>query len=349
MKKILFLLFLPLSGFATHNISGGITYKHVGGYNYEITITTYTKALSPADRCELPVHFGDGDSAMALRVNGPVTNCPPFGDGVMITPLIKENIYIVYHTYSGNGNYYITMYDPNRESGIVNIPNSINTPFAFKAFLVINPFVTPNNSPDFNSIPIDTGYIYNYFAYYPNAAEADGDSLVYNWIPCLGLGVQPISGYIFPINSYINSQNGTLAWSTPLPETNPPWAGFYPQNYSYVIQISEYRFIGNAWTLVGQCMQDIFVSIEFSMGISENNPSTNISLFPNPSNTEINFTVNGVTEKENILVITDITGKQVQIIKDIKNGENKIPVSTLAPGLYFYNLNNSKGKFIVSQ
>ncbi|MBK7181823.1 MAG: hypothetical protein IPH89_02235 [Bacteroidetes bacterium] len=60
MKKIIFTLFLFLisivGAFATHNRAGEITYKHLTGNTYKITITTYTNTFNTtADRCELTV------------------------------------------------------------------------------------------------------------------------------------------------------------------------------------------------------------------------------------------------------------------------------------------------------
>lgn len=75
MKRKLFTLLLAVIGiksFASHNIGGEITYKYISGYSYEITVTTYTKESSTlADKCALTVRFGDGDSAVFNRLNGP--------------------------------------------------------------------------------------------------------------------------------------------------------------------------------------------------------------------------------------------------------------------------------------
>src|SRR5687768_14119793 len=192
MRKFLLLnsaFLLSLSAFATHNRAGEITYRFLGGFNYEITVTTYTKISSPADRCELMVYFGDGDSASAPRVNGPVTsNCAPNGDGVSIASDIRKNIYITTHTYPGPGNYKITMYDPNRNSGVVNIPNSVNVPFFLESWLVINPFLfNYNNSPILTYPPIDNGCLYKCFIHNPGAYDPDGDSLAYSFGTCLGI------------------------------------------------------------------------------------------------------------------------------------------------------------------
>src|SRR3989344_6432815 len=91
MKKLLtfFFLFIACKNFASHNMAGEISYKFIGTtpfpYKYEITVTTYTDWVGPSgtDRCELVIHFGDGDSAIAPRVNGISTNCPSTADGVL--------------------------------------------------------------------------------------------------------------------------------------------------------------------------------------------------------------------------------------------------------------------------
>ncbi|NQX98603.1 MAG: hypothetical protein HRT73_12105, partial [Flavobacteriales bacterium] len=64
LKKIVLILFLLVSAniFATHNRAGEITYAHISGLTYGITVTTYTKADSPADRPNLEIFWGDGTS-----------------------------------------------------------------------------------------------------------------------------------------------------------------------------------------------------------------------------------------------------------------------------------------------
>src|SRR5437879_679817 len=122
MKKFLVsLLFsaFAFAGFATHNMGGDISYKWISGTKYEITVTTFTAVQSLADRCQLTVYFGDGDSAIAPRLNGPQSGmCTATGfDGVLIGNNVKYNIYKITHVFPQNGNYHVTMYDPNQHSG----------------------------------------------------------------------------------------------------------------------------------------------------------------------------------------------------------------------------------------
>ena len=77
MKKSGIILTLGLllawfGAFATHNRAGEITYRCLDSTNfltYEIIVTTYTKS-DQVDRCELTIHFWDGDSCIAPRTNG---------------------------------------------------------------------------------------------------------------------------------------------------------------------------------------------------------------------------------------------------------------------------------------
>ena len=194
MKKIVAFAFLFLIGltnvFATHNRAGEITYQHISGYTFKVIVTTYTNTYNTtADRCELSVLFGDGDSAIAPRINGNIGPlCPNTHDGVMINSNTKLNIYEVVHTYPGSGNYFITMEDPNRNAGICNIPNSVNQSFFLRTELVINPFLGYNSSPTLLNPPIDDACIGECFEHNPGAYDADGDSLSYSLVACYANG-----------------------------------------------------------------------------------------------------------------------------------------------------------------
>nr|MBA3706725.1 gliding motility-associated C-terminal domain-containing protein [Bacteroidota bacterium] len=191
MKKIfiLFILFILLgvnSLFATHNRAGEITYEHLNGYTYRITITTYTNTYNTtADRCELVLYFGDGDSATVPRINGPSSLCPSTHDGEMISAFTKLNIYQVTHTYPGPGKTYVlTMEDPNRNAGICNLPNSVNQSFFLRTELMINPFLAPNSSPILLNRPLDNACVGECFEHNPGAYDAEGDSLSYSLSVC---------------------------------------------------------------------------------------------------------------------------------------------------------------------
>ncbi len=120
---------------ATHQRAGEITYKALGELTYEFTIVTYTYTPSPADRPELQLFWGDGTS-----------NIVPRSQKINYPNNISRNVYAgAVHVFPGQGNYTVYLEDPNRNYGVLNIPNSVNVPFFIQTEIVINPFLGPNN------------------------------------------------------------------------------------------------------------------------------------------------------------------------------------------------------------
>ncbi len=262
---------------ATHNRAGEITYKWISGYTYSITLTTYTDdGASIADRCKLTIHFGDGDSCQAIRENGVLdissAECPTSFKGVLIktSPInVKKNVYSCVHTYDGPGLYKIYMFDRNRNSGVINVPNSVNQPFYIESFLNISTFLGPNSSSQLTIPPIDDAVIFKCFYHNAGAYDIDGDSLSFELTTCKGenglgqIGVA-IPGYSYPAYGSggifsIDSLTGTVLWC------QPQQAGEY--NIAFVIK--EWRRSCNgAPTLIGFVTRDMQIIVN----TSSNNP-----------------------------------------------------------------------------
>jgi hypothetical protein len=248
---------------ATHNRAGEITYKWIGPglYTYEIKVTTYTFIGGPnlADRCEDTVYFGDGTGATVLRSNGPIGSCPlPALMGVPLNSKIKLNEYVTTHTYPGPGNYKISVEDPNRNGGIINMPNSVNMLFYIESYLVIPSFGnSKNSSPILTFPPIDNGCMTQCFYHNPGAYDIDGDSLSYELTPCKGASGLPITGYTYPASGgggifSLDSLTGTLTWC------NPQLQG----EYTFAILIKEWRLDSDGdYFMVGYVERDMQVDI----------------------------------------------------------------------------------------
>lgn len=91
--KIFLLVTIVFSAFslkATHNRAGEIIYERITGLTYRVTIITYTVESSNADRPELQLFWGDGDSEIVLRSNGPL-NIDGEYQGAFIGNDIKRN------------------------------------------------------------------------------------------------------------------------------------------------------------------------------------------------------------------------------------------------------------------
>jgi gliding motility-associated-like protein len=220
---------------------------HVSGFTYEFTITTCTKTSSDADRPELEIDWGDFTSDTIPRAS---IDFGPFD--------VQKNIYIGQHTFTGPASYIVSVEDPNRNSGVLNITNSVDKVFCIQTELVISPFIgAPNNSLIIEDCPcpefacLNKKYCYNLSAYDP-----DGDSLSYSLVPCRGEACLEMSipeVYNFPdvvgggVMS-IDPVSGTLCWDAPQ----------FQGEYNLAIKISEWR---NGF-YVGSVIQDMQLTVK---------------------------------------------------------------------------------------
>lgn len=258
MKIFLSFILIAISIFAgaTHNRGGEITYIHISGNTYQFTISTCTKSSVAADRQELEINFGDGTGIDTVRRDTVIS----------ISVDAQKNLYIINHTFVGPGTFRVTMEDPNRNGGIVNIGGATNSdqfPFCIATEVVISPFLGANNSVIFNDCPCpEIACVNKRYCYNPQATDPDGDSLSYALVPCLGFGCNPLSTpvvYQYPDNYggtiSINSNSGTLCW------INPTRLG----EYNIAILVTEWR----NGIRIGTVLRDVQITVD---GACNNDP-----------------------------------------------------------------------------
>lgn len=230
--KLLFaslLLFTSVSLWATHNRAGEIAVEVVGdctsSLTVKATISTYTKASSfSVDRDTLELCWGDGTCIMVGRINGP--GSPPQGE--LLENDTKKNIYIGYHTYTARGQYTISMLDPNRNAGVLNVnfPNSDQITFFIQTvYTMPNPnTIGCNQTPILSQPPVDVGCVGQKFTHNPNAYDPDpNDSLAYRLtVPLQDIGLD-VPNYEYPNqimpgvnnNITIDEVTGDIVWDAP--------------------------------------------------------------------------------------------------------------------------------------
>src|ERR1700751_5439636 len=77
-RLFIFILFIALKSFATHNRAGYISYTYLGGNTYKFRIYTYTNPSSyPADRCEETLIFTNILSGHNIYLNCTRVNSNP--------------------------------------------------------------------------------------------------------------------------------------------------------------------------------------------------------------------------------------------------------------------------------
>lgn len=226
-----FFLQFAVASYATHNRAGEIVIEQIGGCNSNMvrcTIITYTKTSSvPADRDTLTLCWGDGICEQVPRANGLQIDPGSAPQGEPLPNDVKYNIYVATHTYDGIGSYTVSMTDPNRNGGILNVnpPGSENVQFHLQTtFTLFNgQFQGCNSTPRLLQPPIDYACVGETFIHNPNAYDPDGDSLSYQLIvPLQSVGTQ-VPNYTFPQNISgnegccltLNEITGTMQWEAP--------------------------------------------------------------------------------------------------------------------------------------
>lgn len=222
--RILLLLTLalsPLALFATHNRAGEIHVEQIGPLTVRATIITWTRTLSfSADRDTLTIDWGDGKREQVVRSNGN-------GNGVPLSDQVKYNTYIATHTYAGPAWYKISMTDPNRTVGIINVnpPQSENVPFYIETiYKFLDPqFDGTNTTPFLLQPPIDNACVGQPFKHNPNAFDPDLDSISYKLITPLQAMGAVVPNYSFPNEIspgpnntlFLNERTGDILWQSP--------------------------------------------------------------------------------------------------------------------------------------
>lgn len=229
---------------ATHNRAGEITYQHVAGYTYRITLTTYTYTPSAAneDRNTLTISWGDN-----MMSDLPRTAI------VQLPDEYQKNTYFGQHSFPGPGTYTIVMEDKNRNEGIDNITESVYVPFTIKTQISINALVGANSAPLLLNPPIDKAAVGQRFIHNPTAYDPDGDSLSYYLTVCAGSGGRPIEGYTYPAAStelYVDAVTGDLVWDAPMAKGK----------YNVAMVITEYR----KGVQISAIVRDIQIEVEES-------------------------------------------------------------------------------------
>lgn len=249
MKKVIsiisFFLILSVTLFATHNRAGDITYKHITGLTYEISVSIFADPNSPAFRNRDEIEINWGDNSGIDSVGNPIV-----GPDIPNRPNVKKRTWIARHTFPGPGSFRIRVEDRNRNGGVDNISNSINVPFTVETLLRIPLDNQNNNSVVLRNDPIDDACFGELYIYNPGAFDPDGDSLAYELASSLGTGGFQAPGFNFPsasISLVVDPISGDLIWN------RPDEVGLY----NLAIRIKEYR----NGVLVGSVLRDMQIQV----------------------------------------------------------------------------------------
>jgi len=267
------LLLLSQPAKATHIRAGEITVQRINcqSKTFIIFITGYVDI----DGGQVPfggggiLDFGDGSEPIIdIRDDPRVTiifDEEPIdgGNGVGITKFSVE------YTYNGNGTFIISYQEPNRNGGILNMNNSIETQFYVETMVVMDPTLGCNMFlPEMLVPPIDFGCTGVAFYHNPGAFDRDGDSLAFEFVTPRQARDTPVDNYRVmnnpefggfeegttnvPAGLSIDPLTGDLVWNS------PGVAGEY--NVAFIVK--EYRKLANTYILIGSVVRDMQIIVE---------------------------------------------------------------------------------------
>jgi hypothetical protein len=265
----LFFILSPFVTYATHLRAGEITVERINcsSLTFRITITVYTNTGSEIKFGEGLLDYGDGDTDTTPTIEN--TKRPDLGEDVGLVT------FSILHTYAGPGRYVISYLEPNRNGGILNIFNSVETRFYIETVINIDPFLGCNNSPKLLVPPIDKACTGAAWFHNPGAYDPDGDSISFELtIPKREKG-QVVGNYRDPNNKEfydkidvpygtaneegigpptfdIDEVTGTLIWDAP---------GLQGE-YNIAFLIKEWRKLNGVWVLMGFVVRDMQIIVE---------------------------------------------------------------------------------------
>ncbi len=259
------------SAFATHIRAGEITVTRKScTFDFIITIAVYTNTSSPIKFSnngsgELNFHDGSPIFHPPEEIGNPV---PGFG------PQFGYVKYSTSHTFPGPGQYTISYFEHNRNGGILNMFNSIETPFYIETVINIDPFLC-DSSPRLLVPPIDQACTGAAWYHNPGAYDPNGDSLSFELtIPKQNVN-QDVNAYRPPNTKEFyddislnygtsnEAQNGSPTFSiNPITGTIIWDAPGAPGEYNIAFIIKEWRKVGGNWVQLGYVTRDMQIIVQ---------------------------------------------------------------------------------------
>ena len=240
-------------------------------------LVLYTSAeQGVADEPGVTIYFGDNTCT--------ADNAIPRASKQLISPDTYRNVYYFEHTYNSAGVYRVIYLSNNRVASVVNMVNSVNTPFEISTAITINPLLQ-NTSPVLQAPAIDKASVRQVFLHNPAAFDADGDSLVYELLPskqapkpsnCNPVPVD-VTGFRYPDDPALGGSPVQVPYAGP-PVGRPGEAAIFRQDrqtgqivwnspavqgvYNIAFAVKEYRrFSGAKAQLIGEVVRDMQIIV----------------------------------------------------------------------------------------
>ena len=261
------LMLISFRSNGTHLRAGEIIVERENCTNltFRITIRVYTYMNTDARLGGEDdwLYFGDGDRFLVPVVEN--TPRPDLGEGVGVAE------FSITHTYRGYSSYTISYREPNRNEGVVNMDQSVNTRFYVETKIILDIAHRCNNMPQMRVPPIDMACTGSLWSHNPGAYDPDQrDSLSYELVTPFHDVNSPVTNYRNPhaAEFYLNYETGNEA-GTGRPTfaidnfgtvtlDAPGMAGEY--NIAFIVR--EWRKVEGEWKSTGYVRRDMQIIVE---------------------------------------------------------------------------------------
>ncbi len=278
-----FFLLCGIKTFATHLRAGNIIMEQIGDCSdrkYRIRIIVYTNTLNTNVMFggeQDYLDFGDGSPRVLVPEIKPGD---PLGRYSVVDAQrgIARAYYEIEHVYGSIGQYTVSYIEPNRNAGVLNMDNSVNTTFYLETQITIDPTLGCSTPPDLKVPPVDRACKGVIWQHNPGASipsNGAGDSLSYEMVVPYRDRRTTVVNYRDPNNQQfysnfsqgnelgngpptfsIDAIDGTVTWDS------PGAAGEY--NIAFiVVEWKKINFQGiRRWVRVGFVRRDMQIIVE---------------------------------------------------------------------------------------
>ena len=239
MKKLLLIFLAVLAfapSFASHNMGGQITARHLGGTNYEVTLIIY--------RDYYGIPLGPSYNVGIQEIGGTRYTTTRPKTPILIGSVNGLEQYACIDTVSLSAGKYKMEFSDCCRSGL---SSGNSEPFNLSSELTVTTVggaITTNSTPVFLNQPISLAQVNTPYSYNPMPYDADGDSLAWSLVPPIGF-----TNYTLPTGSapfVVDSLTGLITWT-------PSMSGIY----AICVLVSEYR----NGIKIGEVMRDMHLSV----------------------------------------------------------------------------------------
>ena len=348
---ILLMIGAGSSVWATHVLGGEIRAEVVScqSLSYKITVVVYADVGSDVEFGTGLLSLGFGDPIELGQTDAAFDSVVRAADSS-----VAINTLVIERSFPGSGTYLINFREFNRNANIVNIANSVTTPFYAETKLVVDP-VLCNSSPVLTDTVSSYTYAGSRYELRINARDADGDSLSAALVIPREDTDSEVRGYQMPINYDLELLDKPVAadgFSLPTLVVTPESLVWDAPNlggeFVVTIRVSEWREVAGEWLSMGHVTRDMAINVIDTLhqtnardllvtDVEEAFSEPSEYIYPNPTAGPFSLEIRDGIWAGGTVTMYNIIGEALDE-RTIAIGSNPYDISTFTSGFYFLNL-----------